>query len=661
MKTADSRHFRLPIFPVPKLRHGWPTATVLCACLALLTTWPAHAAESQPQIRVVLDREKIYEGESVIYSVVVDNVENPVPPELEGFDDFQIETLAVAVRDSRRVDIINGQRTESVRRRRVYNYRLTPRRSGTLRVPAPTVDADGQILHGKELSLEVTVPIEQDIAKVSVSVDPPEVYPTQPFTITVSVSVKGFPAPYSRQSPVSIQGTSRNLQIPWVLERNLPAGLRSLVDAERWLDPLISSKGDGFGINLLGTLDSFDLRRRQVRFLPETRRSPGTDASGDPVEYWEYRFARRYVADRVAEFRFGAVTLKGSFAESVTDDGRPNVVSIFAMAKPLTVTVKDVPTAGRPASYSGAIGNEFRLRAELAPPVAKVGDPMDLTLTLTGNGTLEQTSAPDLERFPEIAQRFSVQKTAEETRDGARRFTYTVRPRKAGIEQWPAVPLSFFHVEEDRFETVHSEPIPVKVSQPRRMDDTQIVAGSRSAAGKGLEIQEGGIFANIDDPGAVRDQTVRPGRWLAGLGSMAGAYCILVLVVRGVQRRMEDPALLRRRKAAAQARRRLQTATEELQAGRLRQGADQVRAAMVGLVADVADLPEVGLTPREVERQLVAMGAGESLIGRLHALWEKCDAAQFGASAGALDRLGRQAAELIDAMIEELKALKRFR
>ena len=82
---------------------------------------------------------------------------------------------------------------------------------------------------------------------------------------------------------------------------------------------------------------------------------------------------------------------------------------------------------------------------------------------------------------------------------------------------------------------------------------------------------------------------------------------------------------------------------------------------MVGLVADVADRSEAGLTPKEVEKQLAAMGVGQASIGRLHALWEKCDVAQFGASAEVVGRLGQEAAELIDALISELRALKRFR
>ena len=36
------------------------------------------------------------------------------------------------------------------------------------------------------------------------------------------------------------------------------------------------------------------------------------------------------------------------------------------MAKPLIVSVKGAPTAGRPVSYTGALGSHFEFRADLA-------------------------------------------------------------------------------------------------------------------------------------------------------------------------------------------------------------------------------------------------------------------------------------------------------
>ena len=639
-------------------------AAVLLTLVAFPAAWSVETADAaEPRIRVELQRTKIYEGESVFYSVAVDNVENPVPPKLDGFGDagFDVQSLGTDVRDSTSITIINGRQTKTVRRGRVYNYRLTPRRAGLLKVPAPTAEADGQVLRGQELELEVIVPVQQDVANISISADPPTVYPSQAFTVTLSVAVKGLPDRYADQPPINVSGTDRLLEIPWIGGDELPEGLRPLDNAEEWLNAIISRSGDGFRINQFATRDIIGFRSRRAFFLPKARRSPGTDAAGNPVEYWEYRFSQRFVADRVGQFAFGPARLKGGFVDGIVADGRPNTVEVYVVAKPLIVTVKGAPTAGRPVSYTGALGSHFELRARLAPTMAKVGDPMQLTLTLTGDGSIQQAGAPDLEKLPEIIDHFKVEKTDETTRDQQRRFIYTVRPRHAGIEALPAIPFSFFDVQNDRFATVYATSIPIEIGEAQQMTEAEIVAGSPRAGGQEFELQAGGIFANIADSNAVRDRTVRPARWLAGLMGMVALYGVVATAVWGVRRRMENPALVRRRGAAAKARQRLAQAAEKLEANRLRDAADRVRAAMVGLVADVADLPEAGLTPREVERQLNALAVPEELIAQLHALWERCDAAQFGASAATLDQLGQEAGDLVDALIPVLKTKPRTR
>ena len=40
-----------------------------------------------------MDRNRIYEGESVLYRITLNNVENPRQPDLSGFDDFLVAPL----------------------------------------------------------------------------------------------------------------------------------------------------------------------------------------------------------------------------------------------------------------------------------------------------------------------------------------------------------------------------------------------------------------------------------------------------------------------------------------------------------------------------------------------------------------------------------------
>jgi hypothetical protein len=134
---------------------------------------------------------------------------------------------------------------------------------------------------------------------------------------------------------------------------------------------------------------------------------------------------------------------------------------------------------------------------------------------------------------------------------------------------------------------------------------------------------------------------------------MAGAYLIIVLVTQKLQRLMGDPDLLRRRSAAARARRRLRDAKRTEDDARLE--ADRLQAAVVGLVADAAGTDEAGLTTGDVHQRLTDMEVDEDLVERLAAWCEACDAARYGASADALHGLEDEAGTLLDELINTFK------
>ncbi len=642
--------------------------TALLTAVALFGWAHPLAAQEGPEILVELSDHRVYEGKSVLYQVTLNHVENPSPPELSGLEDFRVESLGEQSLDSTRVTIINGQMTKVVRRGRAYRYRLTPRKTGILRIPPPVAKVDGQVLKGPEQFLEVIPAEQQDTVFLEITSDRQAVYPMQPFTVTLRVAVKPLPPPYAERSPVAVQWELRQrqplLRIPWIGDE-LPEGLESKEDLNQWARPLLTSQRGGFRINDLGARSSsffslFD-EPEPVRFLPKARQVVRQNKDARPAEYWEYELQRTFHPRRIGQFTFGPVTLEGVFVVDVAEGGKADVEQIYAVAKAIEVTSRDVPREGRPDTYIGAVG-QFSLAAELEPKRAKVGDPMTLTLTLGGQGTLENAFAPDLAGMPEIAEKFKIYEATEEVQRSSCRFTYGLRPLEEGIEAFPAVPVSYFDVESERYVTLRSDPVPIEVTKAERLSDDQIVAtpGGPSGRPRELQVRREGIFANVTDPAAVRDQSIHPGRWLLGLIGMAGLYAVVAVVTVRIQRLSADTALLCRRGAIGRARTRLQQAAAELESGRAREGADLVQDALVGLIADVADLPEAGLTPKDVCGQLQALGVEGELVGRAGSLLEACDATRYGAvnQAGGL---GPRAQGVLEELIQSLKAKKRFR
>lgn len=639
-------------------------ATQLAILVLLATTRPPAAAQ-QPEILVEVSPEQIYEGQSVLYQVTLNHVENPSAPELRGLneDDFDVTPLGEQSLDSRQVTIINGRVTETVRRGRQYNYRLTPRKTGLLTIPAPVARVDGKVLTGAQRTIRVRAAEEQDVVFLKITSDRQSVYPMQPFRVTLTVQVKELPAPYSQGSPVALQGAAPPaLRIPWVTDEDLPDGLEPEVDWQSWLAPM-QDRSAGFSVNNLGRSSVFSLfDNRPMTFQPRARNVTRRDNSGKQLGYWQYDFPRTFVCRKVGRYTFGPVTLEGLFATRV-DNWRELVgEQIYAVAQPIEVTVKDVPQEGRPDTYTGAVGR-FTLSGDLQPKQAKVGDPMTLTLTLTGEGTLGSTFAPKLEQIPQIADRFKIYEATEETKGNSCRFTYSLRPLEQGIDQFPPVAIAYFDVQKERYVTLRTDPIPITVTKADQLSRDQIVStpGGSPRRAKEPQTRREGIFANITELGAVRDQSVRPGRWLAGLGGLAGLYLALALVTVRLQRLTADKPLLRRRAAVGKARSRLREARTELDNRRIRQGTELLQAALVGLVADVADLPEAGLTPKDICAQLTALGVEEDLVRRVARFLEICDAGRYGASQQAISDMSHQAQSLLEKVIQSLKAKKRFR
>ena len=627
--------------------------------LVLLAAARALAAQDQPEVLVELDRNRIYEGESVHYRVILNHVQNPAPPKLADFDDFDVSPRGERSLNSRSVTIINGRMTAIVRYGRAYDYMLTPRRTGTLRIPPPVAEVDGKLLKGQARTLLVVAPGQQDVAILEIFSNHDSVYPMQPFAITLNVAVKELPAPASNRNPLAVQPKPPTLSIPWVDDDQLANGLVPAVGWQRWIGLLQSRGRAGFGINNLGNRSVFSLfDNRTTTFLPPHRPTRRKDRSGAEAGYWEFTIEREFTASRVGTFRFGPVTLKGTFATHLGAGERLAGEDIFAVGQPVVVTVKDVPLAGRPDSYIGAVGH-FKVAAELAPTQVKVGDPMTLTLTVRGAGTLQNATAPDLNSVAEVAEQFKVYDATAETRDGAKCFTYSLRPLRVETAAFPSLAVSYFDVEQEKYTTLHTKAIPIQVSPAEQLRDTEIAsAAAPAAADRAIEVRTEGLFANIADLSALADQSVRPERWALGLTGLAGLYAAIVLATHQLRRLGNNQQRTRRRRAAARARQRLGDALAEVDAGRLRDAADHLRAALVGLVADIAGAPEAGLTSTDARQQLAALGVGEPLTNRLGQLLEACDGARYGASDGALQGLGDEAQALLADLLKALRRKK---
>ena len=622
--------------------------------------WTSVVVAQEPELIVEIEKQEIYEGESVLYRITLNHVENPSPPSLDGFDDFQVTSMGEQSMDSRQITIFNGRRNEIIRRGRQYNYRLTPLKTGALTIPAPTASVNGETLTGQPVSINVIAPEVQDTVILQMTIDRDTVYPMQPLTVRLTILVRALPDNFATRDPLTVQPNPPVLTVPWLDDQQIADGLQPAQDWKQILQPMISRRGNGFQINNIGSSSVFSLFDSQATgFHPSPQKVTLADNSGQPAIYWQYQFERTFIPQRTGKYSLGPVSLKGTFA---TDARQGQLVGeqLYVVAPAIEVLVRDVPAAGRPASYIGAVGT-FDVKTSLTPQTAQVGDPMTLTVTITGQGTLDEARPPDLSAVPGLDQAFRTYEATQETQGPSRQFTYSLRPLTEDVTEFPSIPISFFDVEAEQYRTIDTAPIPVTIQAATTLSAADIVSasGSSNTGSSVVQAREGGLFANDANVNSLKNEAVRPIRWLIAWGSMTIGCMLISVIGSRIQNRRQDPALQRRLLAASRADAAIKQATQQQSMGQNSAACQTARKAIVGLVADHMNLDEASLTPREIAEELRAKSVDDTLQQQTRQFLEDCDAARYGAVSDDTSRLVQTASKLAADLSAALQRINR--
>ncbi len=230
--------------------------------------------------------------------------------------------------------------------------------------------------------------------------------------------------------------------------------------------------------------------------------------------------------------------------------GRVIQKSITVKSDPMTLTILPLPLEGRPADFSGAVG-QFQIASELAPASGVVGDPLTFKLVVTGKGNLSRVNSDGLHDSPQWrAYRTDSKVTADDEtgRQGFKTFSQPVVPRQAGQLILPSLPFSYFDPEAGRYVTRVTQPISVTVtpdaaSSPGSSTLQAAAPGTGSAenaAGDALapDVAVTGKFA------ATLVPLVRQPWFVAAAVAPILLMLAAVTVIRRQQRRAGDPGLM---------------------------------------------------------------------------------------------------------------------
>jgi len=628
------------------------TCVSVSLCLLLLFHFAAPLSAQSPKIKASVDTQEVFLGETVDYQIEIRNVENPPQPDLSAVRfEFDVELTGDESRNQSSTTILNGRMSQRNVLSHIYTYRLKPKVSGKLTIPAATATLDGKLLSTNPIEITVQAPEEQDIVIVQLTASQAEIFPTQSFSVSLRILVK--PIPGSSFDPVQVlRRRPPHLQTDLV---NIPDGLKG-DDKSEWLRSMLSKSGAGFTVNEFSTQSGslFDSPKAAV-FDLRSGRETRKDLEGSEAEYFVYEMTRNFTAERTGTYSFGPAVVKGTFVTGV-DGSDFNGKKLVAVATPITVLVKDVPTP-RPATFTGGIGS-YRVKANASRTKLRVGDPLTLNLDFergANSGSLELLAAPDLGSFEPIVNDFDIidSNPTGRVEGDTKKFGYAIRPKRPGVSV-PPITLSTFDPIEQKFVEITTQPIALEVAEASQLGSAELVGAMAKGSSNEIKMSSKGIFQNITNPEQLRDERFSLVRTLQAVVGVWFATGIGTFALLAFRRASTDTVRQRRQKASRIAHAKLKEAAEMRDDPRelLR----TVRAAILGLVADTQNRNGDGMTAADVSDALAMANAPDEVKDSVHELLSTIESSEYGASDGVdSTAMIREAGQLIDRLAPYLQ------
>ncbi|MGE0398500.1 MAG: hypothetical protein AB7T06_17470 [Kofleriaceae bacterium] len=489
---------------------------VLCA-LVLLASSLAHA-QSEPRAQFRLDGGQPHVGMPFTLQLLVEGFdESPAPdiPKLE-IPNATVTPMGPPTPNvSRSIQIINGRRSDTTRVTWALQWRIEVQREGTLRVPVTTVTQGSKRATAQAGEVEVqSVPIADDM-KINLDLPnrPVFVGETVPITLTwlfrrepqdqtfsvplmssdaFTVSAPALQPQATRQRALTLSAGSKDLQLAYTVDKTTVGGV--------------------------------EFNRLQTTFYAAPRKVGKVDIAPASV---------------VAALPVGRADFFGNAPTRL----------FRASDTPRTLEVKPLPETDRPATFAGAVGDQFSISVRTSRSVVSLGEPMQLDVTIKSNQPLDTLSLGKLDgegRLPKDKFTVPADPPTGELSDEGKTKTFKVTAQVTGpATEVPALAFSYFDPSKSQYVTIKSEPIALSVKGGNVVGAGDVVALAptkkpNTPSGGGTEVTSlGGADLALSSIGAVDSQPLG-GTFLWILVGLLYALPLAMLGVRTWQLRTRD-------------------------------------------------------------------------------------------------------------------------
>lgn len=298
-------------------------------------------------------------------------------------------------------------------------------------------------------------------------------------------------------------------------------------------------------------------------------------------------------------------------------------------SQPYNITVKPLPSANQPREFSGVVGR-YKLDVVAKPTSLKVGEPITLTMKVSGTGNIDAVNIPvitDLTWFKIYDPQINVTKSGN---TGLKKFEQVIIPESVEIKAIPEIQFIYFDPEIGQYVTESKGPIPIQVAPSDTEGPLQILELSEGKAVK-RELLGRDIIYIKDEIGKATNGDGRlyknKGFLVLQLLPLVG-FAGMMIYQKRRDRFATDRTYARQYQAPRKAKKGLAQAQKQIASDQPQEFCSTIFKTMQEYLGDRFNLPSAGITI-EVVDSLRSQGLVEETLEKLTKFFHACDRLRF--------------------------------
>jgi hypothetical protein len=580
--------------------------------LVLLASVGFCSRSAAQTVYAQVSAKKVQVGVPFEYAIVISvNANNYSPPNMRDFE------IVSGPNQSNSVQYVNGAITQQM----VISWGLVARKEGRFTIGPAAVAANGQRYETSAISVEVVKNaggaggqdrtgsgVSGEELFVRTTVNKAKCYLGEQVTIVQKVYSRNQIIGYQKSTPPSYDG------------------FYSQAQESPTRGQLIMENVDGVNYythEIFRTVATANKTGRisltPIELTPIVRRQSTTK----PKSFFE-------------QFVFGATSYED--------------IPVEVRSRPQVVEVLPLPEEGRPASFSGAVGN-FSAKIEVSRNVLKANEAFNLKMTISGRGNLKLLNPPPMQ-LPEGFETYDPRLSES---PNSKTFDYLIIPRREGDYTLSGIDFSFFNLDTKRYVTIPSGDIKIQVLPPdpnsagaqvynlkshvkeTENDIRYIKKGDFMIRNTGEEFFNGPVHLTLIA--------------LPVLGLFGGWFARRTHI-----RNNSNQVLVRERRAGSVARKQLQRAEKLRNQGNKDEFYAEVLMALNNYVSHKLNIPVADLSRDRMTIALQARHVKEETLHKLTGTLETAEYARYapGAVSGDLSAVYTDTVHLITALEQQL-------